>query len=163
MSVESNAIITLDFYKEEYKAKLSDYHLSDEQSRYARVPLKALQKCEEDETRHPIVILYNGEPAGFFVLHGWEGVRTYSNNRDAILIRGYSINSKYQGKSIAKKSLLELNFFVKRNFPNANEIILAVNHKNTAAQHVYMKSGFIDKGKKVMGIKGELLIFHKAI
>lgn len=163
MSIESNATITLDFYKEAYKAKLSDYHLSDEQSRYAPIPLKALQMCQEDETRHPIVIFYNGVPAGFFVLHGWEGVRTYSNNRDAILIRGYSINTKYQGKSIAKKSLLELNLFVRSNFPNVNEIILAVNHKNTIAQHVYKKSGFIDKGKRVIGIKGELLIFHKAI
>jgi hypothetical protein len=92
MEIQSMDNVTLDFYKEEYKSKLSDYHLSDEQSRYASVPIKAILECEKDKTRYPIVILYNGEPAGFFILHGWEGVKTYSDNKNAILIRGYSVN-----------------------------------------------------------------------
>ena len=161
MSIQSKDTITLDFYREEYKSKLSDYHLSEEQSRYASIPLKAILECEKDSTRHPIVILYYGEPAGFFVLHGWVGVKAYSDNQDAILIRGYSVNSTFQGKGIAKESLLVLDSFVKRNFPSKKEIILAVNHKNIVAQHVYKRGGFIDKGIRVMGRKGELLIFHK--
>jgi RimJ/RimL family protein N-acetyltransferase len=163
MSIQSKNSITLDFYREEYKSKLSDYRLSEEQSRYASVPLKALLQCEKDNTRHPVVILYNGEPVGFFVLQGWEGVKTYSNNQDAILIRGYSVNSTYQGKGIAKESLLALDSFVKRIYPSTKEIILAVNHKNAIAQHVYKKGGFIDKGIRVMGKKGELFIFHKSL
>lgn len=161
MSIQSENIIALDFYKEEYKSKLSDYHLSEEQSRYASVPLEAVSTCEKDSTRHPIIILYDGEPAGFFVLQGWEGVKAYSDNQDAILIRGYSVNSKFQGKGIAKESLLALDSFVKLNFPDKKEIILAVNHKNTIAQHVHKKGGFIDKGIRVMGKKGDLFVFHK--
>ncbi|WP_112180445.1 GNAT family N-acetyltransferase [Paraliobacillus zengyii] len=163
MSIQSKTTITLDFYKDAYKPKLLDYHLSEEQIRYAPVPFQALLQCEKDRTRHPIVILFNGVPAGFFVLHGWEGVKAYSDNEDAILIREYSVNSIYQGKGIAKESLLLLSSFVKTNFPSKNEIILAVNHKNTVAQHVYKSGGFIDKGKRVMGKKGELFIFHKII
>jgi RimJ/RimL family protein N-acetyltransferase len=163
MSTNSTISVTLDFYKEEYKAKLSDYHLSEEQSRYAPVPLNALLKCEEDSTRDPVVILYNGEPVGFFVLHGWEGVKAYSDNKDAILLRGYSINSKFQGKGIANESLLVLESFVKKEFPSKKEIILAVNHKNKIAQHVYKKGGFVDKGIRVMGRKGELFILHKEL
>ncbi|QHJ71307.1 GNAT family N-acetyltransferase [Planococcus halotolerans] len=161
MSIQREPIVALDFYQEYYKSKLSDYHLSEEQSRYASVPLKAVSECETDGTRHPVVILYDGEPAGFFVLQGWEGVKAYSDNPDAILLRGYSVNANFQGKGIAKESLFALDSFVKRNFPDKKEIILAVNHKNTLAQHVYKKSGFIDKGIRVMGKKGELLIFHK--
>ncbi|GAA0493998.1 GNAT family N-acetyltransferase [Salinibacillus aidingensis] len=161
MSANSNISVTLDFYKEEYKSKLGDYHLSEEQSTYAPVPFEALLKCEEDRTRYPIVILYNGVPAGFFVLHGWEGVKAYSTNKDAILLRGYSVNSMFQGKGIAKGSLIVLDSFVKREFPSKNEIILAANHKNKIAQHVYKSSGFVDKGVRVMGRKGELFILHK--
>ncbi|WP_026907069.1 GNAT family N-acetyltransferase [Paucisalibacillus globulus] len=160
MSTQSIAV-SLDFYKDEYRAKLSNYHLSEEQSRYASVPLKSILKCEEDNTRYPVVILYNGTPVGFFVLHGWEGVKDYSDNKDAILIRGYSVNSEFQGKGIAKESLLVLDSFVKKEFPNKKEIILAVNHKNKIAQHVYKKGGFEDKGIRVMGRKGELFILHK--
>ncbi|MEQ6378594.1 GNAT family N-acetyltransferase [Bacillaceae bacterium S4-13-56] len=161
MSIQTKDTVTLDFYKEEYKSKLSDYHLSKEQSRYAPLPLNAILKCENDNTRYPIVILFNGEPAGFFVLQGWEGVKVYSSNKDAILIRGYSVNTTFQGKGIAKKSLLLLNSFVKKYFPSKKEIILAVNHKNTIAQYVYKKGGYKDKGVRVMGRKGELFIFHK--
>jgi RimJ/RimL family protein N-acetyltransferase len=163
MSTLTSNSITLDFYSEKYKLKLSDYHLPEEQSRYASVPLEALVKCDEDKSRYPVVILYNGEPAGFFVLHGWEGVQTYSDNRDAILLRGYSVNAKFQGKGIAKGSLLALDSFVKQHFPNKTEIILAVNHRNTIAQHVYKRSGFVDKGIRRMGPKGELYILHKVI
>jgi RimJ/RimL family protein N-acetyltransferase len=70
-------------------------------------------------------------------------------------------NSTFQGKGIAKASLLALDAFVKKYFPSKKEIILAVNHKNTVAQHVYKKGGFIDKGIRVMGRKGELFIFNK--
>lgn len=155
--------VTLDFYKEKYKAKLTDYHLSEEQSKYASEPLKAILKCEEDKTRYPIVILYNREPAGFFVLQGWEGVKAYSDNKEAILIRSFSVNNTFQGKGIAKKSLIILDSFLKKHFPSKNEIILAVNHKNIIAQHVYKSVGFIDKGERVMGSKGELFIFHKEL
>ncbi|GIN87895.1 hypothetical protein J6TS2_42810 [Heyndrickxia sporothermodurans] len=65
--------LSLGNISEEYKDKLIDYHLSEEQSRFASVPLKALLSCEDDRTRYPVVILYNGEPAGFFVLHGGRG------------------------------------------------------------------------------------------
>ncbi len=161
MDAQITGDVTLDFYKNEYNRKLSDYQLSEDQLRYASLPLKAIKKCEEDDTRYPVVILYRGEPAGFFVLHGWEGVKVYSDNKAAILIRGYSVNNDYQGKGIAKESLLILDSFVRNHFPDKNEIILAVNYRNTIAQHVYKKGGFRDKGIRVMGRKGELFIFHK--
>ncbi|TLS36180.1 GNAT family N-acetyltransferase [Pseudalkalibacillus caeni] len=160
-STQSTFNVSLDFYREKYRPELNDYHLSGEQSKYASVPLTALLKCEKDSSRHPVVILYNGEPAGFFILHGWEGVKAYSDNKDAILLRGYSVNTKFQGKGIAKQSLIVLESFVNRNFPSKNEIILAVNHENVIAQHVYKKAGFVDKGVRVMGRKGELFILHK--
>lgn len=152
--------VVLDFYMQEYKAELENYFLPIDQLKYSGMPLDAIEKCEIEEDRYPIVILNNNKPAGFFVLHGWEGVRHYSDNKDAILLRAYSVNASCQGKGIAKKSLLLLPSFVKKHFPTKNEIILCVNHKNIAAQNVYLKSGFKDQGIRVMGSIGEMFLFH---
>lgn len=59
--------------------------------------------------------------------------------------------------------LEQLPLVVKGNFPFSDEIILAVNKENTAAQHVYKKAGFIDKGLRAVGKIGEQLILHKMI
>lgn len=154
--------VTLDFYRPEHKPKL-DYRLSEEQMAYTSLPLDAIKKCEEEPSKIPVVILSDDDPAGFFVLHGWEGVKAYSENKHAILVRGYSINPRFQGKGIAKASLSALDSFVQTHFPDKNEIILAVNHGNKSAQHVYKKVGFVDKGKRVMGRKGEQFILHKEL
>ncbi|WP_100009821.1 GNAT family N-acetyltransferase [Lentibacillus sediminis] len=153
---------TLEFYHPEHKPNLN-YRLSEEQMAYTSLPLDAIKKCEEEAGRIPVVILSDDEPAGFFVLHGWEGVKVYSENKRAILVRGYSINPIFQGKGIAKSSLSALDSFVQTHFPDKNEIILAVNHGNKAAQYVYKKGGFVDKGKRVMGRKGEQFILHKEL
>jgi len=163
MSIHKLSTVTLDFYKEAYKHELSKFELPLEQLKYTSLPLEAIALCEKEMDRHPIVILYKGEPAGFFVLNGWEGVRAFSENKKAILFRAYSINSTFQGKGIATESMKVLDVFVKKYFPDKDEIILAVNHANTVAQYVYKKAGFIDKGVRAMGGQGEMFILHKAL
>jgi len=152
--------ISLQFYNEKYDDQLKNYFLADEHLRFTGLPIDNIEKCVVEADRHAILILSNNDVAGFFVLHGWDGVRQYSDNKNAILLRAYSVDTNFQGKGIAKHSLNLLPSFVKANFPERDEIILGVNHKNTAAQHVYLKSGFIDSGKRVMGRKGELFIMH---
>lgn len=160
MSIVEKEIVSLVFYKPEYQAMLLNYRLSEEQQRYTALPADALQKCESEPDRHPIVILYGNQPAGFFVLHGWEGVKAFSKNKEAILVRAFSINSEYQGKGIASESVRLLSSFVKEHFSDVNEIILAVNHANIVAQTVYKKGGFVDKGSRAMGREGEMFIYH---
>lgn len=94
MSIINKEVVSLVFYKPEYKERLSNYSLSVEQQRYTALPVDALQICESEPDRHPIVILYGHQPAGFFVLHGWEGVKDFSDNNDALLLRAYSINKE---------------------------------------------------------------------
>lgn len=78
-------------------------------------------------------------------------------------MRAYSIDSRQQGRGFAKQSLQLLPSFIKKHFPENNEVILAVNLKNKAAQHVYKKAGFVDKGKRIMGNKGKQLILQKGL
>ncbi|WLR57479.1 GNAT family N-acetyltransferase [Mesobacillus subterraneus] len=160
MSMVEKEIVSLVFYKDEYKVMLLNYSLSKEQQRFTALPIDALQKCEAEPDRHPIVIMYGIQPAGFFVLHGWEGVKAFHNNNNAILLRAYSINAEYQGKGIASQSIKLLSSFVKEHFPNINEIILAVNHANVVAQNVYKKGGFVNRGINAMGREGEMYIYH---
>ncbi|MBT2680200.1 GNAT family N-acetyltransferase [Bacillus sp. ISL-35] len=160
MSVAKNETVSLQLYNNEFKSCLLNYTLLDEQRRFTALPAEALEKCEEEPDRHPVVILYEEQPAGFFVLHGKEGVKTYSENQNAMLLRAYSINLPYQGKGIASESIKLLKQFAKEHFPLVNEIILAVNHSNIMAQNVYKKGGFIDQGKRAMGREGEMFIYH---
>ena len=152
--------VQLDFYKSEYETLLKNYHLPPEQQGYTSLPSEALLACEQDSERYPVVILFQGQPVGFFVLHGWNGVKVYSENKDAILLRAYSVNQTLQGKGIGKKSIAIVPRFIKEYFPEKRELILAVNHGNEVAQHLYLKAGFIDKGTRVMGKKGEQLVLH---
>ncbi|RLQ94196.1 GNAT family N-acetyltransferase [Falsibacillus albus] len=153
-------IITLEFYHPSFHELLKNYHLSNEQKNFTGMPFDAIAKCERDESRHPILILAGQVPVGFFVLHGWNGVKAYHENERAILLRAYSVEQSYQGRGIAKKSLMLLPDFVKKHFPDKNEIILAVNHGNKPAQNLYKKAGFTDTGKRVMGRKGEQWVLN---
>lgn len=152
--------IRLKFLHAALLSQLENYYLSKDHLNYTGCPVDAIAISENDPHRYPIVIEKNGTVTGFFVLHDWEGIKSYSTNKHALLLRAYSIDSKYQGKGIAKQSLKVLPDFVKGNFPDVNEVILAVNHQNTHAQHVYKSCGFKDKGIRVMGRKGEQFVFH---
>lgn len=160
MSSRKDAIVSLEFYNPKHITEIIDYFLPEEQLQYTAHPASALQMCELDEERTPIVILFDGKVAGFFVLHGWEGAKEYCDNKDALLLRAYSVNSYFQGKGVASKSMQLLPSFVKEHFPNNTEIILGVNHNNDKAQYVYKKAGFKDKGLRKMGRNGEMLILH---
>lgn len=152
--------VRLEFFQPKYKLDLENYDLSEEQMKFTAHPLQALIPCEKEEGRDPILILSNGEPAGFFVLHGWEGVKEFYGNKQALLLRAYSVDSSFQGKGVAKQSLKMLPTFVKERYTGINEVILAVNFSNHVAQHVYKSSGFVDKGIRAMGRMGEMYILH---
>lgn len=163
MSTVKQSAVTLTFFKSEFLPLLEGYHLHEEQKKYTAMPLEALKSCELDEDRHPIAIFQKSQLTGFFVLHGWEGVKAYSDNKDGILLRAYSISSRFQGMGIGRDTMKFLPSFVKEHFPQKNEIILGVNHTNIIAQQLYLKGGFKDKGIRVMGTQGQMLILHKEL
>ncbi|MBU5465916.1 hypothetical protein KQI49_03625 [Virgibacillus sp. MSJ-26] len=53
--------------------------------------------------------------------------------------------------------------FVNQEYPEYDEIILAVNHKNVPAQNLYKRVGFSDTGKRKIGKIGEQFIFNTFI
>jgi RimJ/RimL family protein N-acetyltransferase/heme-degrading monooxygenase HmoA len=162
-TVISSNDINLAPYIPEYQQQLEKFELLEEQLAFTSLPGPALNICETDKGRHPVVILSGMEPAGFFVLYEGEEMPIYTSNEQAILLRAYSVSYPFQSRGIAKKSLKLLPEYVKRHFPHYNEVVLAVNLRNQAAQHVYQKAGFTDTGRTVMGRIGEQYIYSLAI
>ncbi|MFT4412949.1 GNAT family N-acetyltransferase [Fredinandcohnia humi] len=146
------------FYEESFKHAIGEYHLTDEQLRFTGTPKDCIELSNEDPDRSSILAVKQNQLVTFFVLHRNEGVKPYSDNAQSLLVRAFSTDSRHQGKGYAKQALSLLPDFVRKYFREINEIILAVNIANTVAQELYKKCGFIDKGVRKMGKKGELII-----
>ncbi|MGN8647329.1 GNAT family N-acetyltransferase [Gracilibacillus sp. HCP3S3_G5_1] len=133
----------------------NSFELPKEQAQFTSLP-NNYRNVTEGQYR--IVILHDAEPVGFFLLHATERVKDNADNPNAMLLTSLSINQARQGKGYAKKAMLLLRKFVTTEFPNCNEIVLAVNHKNIAARQLYIKAGFQDTGKRKNGPIGEQFI-----
>lgn len=118
---------------------------------------------EVTEGQNRIVILSGIEPVGFFLLHSTERVKEYSDNPNAMLLTALSVNHAKQGKGYAKQGMLLLRDFVKSEFPNCDEIVLVVNHKNVPAQRLYLRVGFEDRGKRKIGPLGEQFVMSLSL
>ncbi|RHL16520.1 GNAT family N-acetyltransferase [Bacillus licheniformis] len=147
--------IELTHYSEEHSAALLEFGLPEEQHRFTALPKEALKRTDG---QFPIVILSEGEPVGFFILHATERVKDYSDNLDAMLLTALSGDRKHQGKGFAKEGMLKLPEFVSKEFTHCHEVVLVVNVKNTAAQHLYVKAGFAGTGERKTGPIGEQIV-----
>ncbi len=154
-----NQDISLQLYEPKYKAKLAKFYLTDEQKRYTTIPIEALEKCTEDPTGRPIVVLSGEVPVGFFILHTGEGIHEFTENPQAMLLRAFCINHRYQGRKYAARALSVLPPFAQKYFPDKKEIILAVNKDNEPAKGLYGKVGFHNTGAEKIGRSGPMHIY----
>lgn len=147
-------MITLTKYESQYRTAFENYPLSEEHLTFTAHPLALLDRSESTTTYNPIVILEEEKVAGFFVLYTGEDKFNYTEEQNSILLRGYSVHSDFQGRGIAKASMGLLPAYTAKHFPHVIQIVLGVNEANKAAQSVYLKSGFIDEGKRFTGRAG---------
>jgi RimJ/RimL family protein N-acetyltransferase len=146
--------VQLNFYQPEHRAVLEAFYLPEEQEKFTGMPNKVLELAIEDKHRYPIVILAQSKPVGFFILYDGDDRKSYTRNRNSLLLRAFSVNYAEQGNGYAKQALLQLQDFVKVNFPFIEEIVLAVNEQNVPAKNLYLKCGFHDTGQKKFGYIG---------
>jgi len=155
--------ITLTPYIPEHLHQLSQFYLPNTQTPFSALPEESLKYCREDCDRHPFVILADGIPVGFFVLHIGENTDPFTSDKKAILLRGFLVDQKHQGKGIGKKALQILPEFAKGIFPNKDSIILAVDVMNVNAKTLYAKSGFQDTGIQKEGRSGLMEIMEYSL
>ncbi|MFG3611215.1 GNAT family N-acetyltransferase [Rummeliibacillus stabekisii] len=147
-------------YKNTYEKQLSAYHLSTEQLEFTSMPLDKIQNPQVSNSTKHLLIMENHLPVGYFALEDGAKLLKYSNNSNARLLTAFSIDSRNQGKGLAKMGLKLLPKFVKENLPEINEIVLGVNKKNIPAYNLYLKTGFEDKNEFYEGPKGPQHILH---
>ncbi|MCK8487682.1 GNAT family N-acetyltransferase [Paenibacillus sp. MBLB2552] len=151
----------LRFYAEEDFEALQRFELPSEQVVFTALPDEALEAAAQDPNRYPVVILsVEGEAVGFFVLHLNAEITSLVDNPRAIILRALSVDFRQQGKGYAKAAMLQLPAFVGEYFPEVDEIVLAVNARNFAAQRLYLQIGFEDRGLTRMGPMGMQHIYH---
>ncbi|MED4130656.1 GNAT family N-acetyltransferase [Shouchella miscanthi] len=156
----SDKIVSLENFEEEYLEQLLDFQLPDDQIKFSALPGELLNTSKG---QYKIVITYENNAAGFFLLNSTRRVKDYSENPKAMLLTALTIDSQYQGKGIAKYGMLSLPKFVKENFPLCNEIILVVNCENIPAQSLYKKTGFNDSNKRFYGPLGKQVLMSLPI
>lgn len=152
--------VKLDHFLIDHLDALNAFELPEEQGQFTALPNAILEVAEG---QYRIVILSDDEPVGFFLLHTTERVKEYSDNPKAILLTALSVNHAKQGKGYAKQGMLLLSDFVRSEFPNYNEIVLVVNHKNIPAQQLYLRVGFKDTGKRKKGPIGEQFLMNLSL
>jgi hypothetical protein len=59
--------------------------------------------------------------------------------------------------------MLILDEFVKNHFDGCDEIVLAVNHNNTIAYEIYLKTGYFYDGKSRKGRSGPQFLLSKKL
>lgn len=160
MSQAINSSVSLVNYTDTYDGQLSNYYLPEEQLQFTSLPLDKINGPSVSNTAKHVLILENNVPVGYFSLEDGEKLLKYSNNSNARLLTAFSIDSKYQGKGIAKVGLQLLPEFVKSNLPGTDEIVLGVNKRNTAAYNLYLRTGFLDENEFYEGPKGPQHILH---
>lgn len=152
--------IELVHLSEEHLEILNNFELPEDQSQFTALPKEVVDVTDGE---YPIVLLNDKVPVGFFLLHSTERVRNYTNNANAMLLTAFSTDHKQQRKGYAKKGMLQLPLFMKREFEFCDEVVLVVNHKNIPAQHLYLNVGFVDTGVRRMGPIGEQIVMSLEI
>lgn len=145
-------------YNSQYDNLIEEYYLPAEQLYYSAMPAEAVEISKNNNDRHTILGMDDGELVTFFILHENEAVQPYSDQPNDILLRSFSTNHIHQGKGYARKTLELLPQFMREHIPHIDGIVLGVNVKNTAAQGLYKKCGYVDTDNRVMGSKGEMIV-----
>ena len=142
--------IQLKFYEPNHHDELVNYTLPEDQINFTALPAQTFErlKARTDNNAKPITILLDDKPIGFFVLDYGEDKYDFTENENSLLLRSLSINPAFQGNSYGKIAMNLVDDFVKTYYPTIDELVLAVNFKNTSAYQLYIKVGYTDDGSQ---------------
>lgn len=154
-------LVKLDLYSDKkYKEKLNNYILKNNSQ--VGHPLQLIKKFSNQKDRIPIVILNNtGILVGFFYLHLNDGPSSYGYfDQNIALIRGFSIDDRFQNRGYASEGLTIIFPFVNEHINSKiDKLILVVHIENIPAIKAYRKAGFT---KRLKTIEGNLDILQKS-
>lgn len=157
-------MVSLRFFKEEDFSGVN-YRLDENQLQYTSTAEAALRRIADRSTglEFPVTIFRDGIPCGFFTLDFGEDKKELTGYENSVLFRSLSIHPEMQGKGIGKAVMQETDDFIRKNFKDCHEIVLACNQNNSSAYRLYLKTGYRYEGKTRMGRSGPQYIMYKNI
>jgi RimJ/RimL family protein N-acetyltransferase len=148
-------------HEETFKDQLLSFQLPPEQAEFTGLPEQTLQDACTDAGKMGVVIAQGDRAVGFFVLHTGEGIADFFQDYSgAVLLRAFLMDYACQGQGFAKAAMALQPDFVRRHYPEAQQIVLAVNERNVPAGQLYARAGFQDYGLRRSGSKGTQLILQ---
>ena len=157
-------LVKLEPYQEtsENQQALQHYVLTN--PLYTIQPEKKIVEIKDQPRQQAVLIrLITGELVGFFCLSSWPDGEDYTANQQAVLFRAMSIDERYRGQHYGQQALALLGEFVKRHYPECNEVVLGVNVNNQVATGLYLASGFVETGRRLLGVLGAQKILSYTI
>lgn len=146
-------------YTKEYAPLIQDYQLTNDDLRFTMSPREAMESS--DPALHHILVLDQGQLVTFFSLDEITRSEPFSDNAQALIIRFFSTDTRYQGLGYGQQVFQVLPAFIEKYFPAATEIVLAVNAQNEAGQALYKKCGFRETMQYAHGRTGAVNIMRK--
>lgn len=139
--------------------------LDENQLLYTSSAANALKRIADRNTgfEFPVTVFDAEIAVGFFTLDFGDDKSELTDNPDSVLLRSLSINPEMQGKGIGKAAMGRVDDFVRENFRDCHEIVLAVNQNNISAYELYLKVGYRYEGKTRMGRSGPQYLMSKCI
>lgn len=144
-------------YSAEHAQRITDYVLRDDY--YSKQPLIAVKQAAESQSSFPILAFHNGILVSFFVLDSGSEKDNYTLQKNTMLLKSFSTDTRYVGHGFGSQALSALPTFMATNFPKIEAVVLGVNQNNLPAIKLYQKCGFKDTGRKYLGQIGWQLIF----
>ncbi|MET3563628.1 hypothetical protein ABID30_002724 [Enterococcus rotai] len=90
-------------YTNDFSKMIQQYQLNEEQLRYTGTPEMPIKFSLKNPFIYPIIGIANDRLTNFFVLDEKKDVALYTSNEQALLLRTFSTNQRYQGQGYAKK------------------------------------------------------------
>jgi RimJ/RimL family protein N-acetyltransferase len=115
---------------------------------WSGVPADTLGPAERDPRQHPVAILLDGEPVGFFVLHGGVSAGRFVRPHAEFLVRAFFVDAAHQHRGVGGRALTLLPAFARSLDPGLTRLVLTVNDVNEVAQRAYFRAGFRDTGER---------------
>ncbi len=149
-------------FNEKLSELVASLDVEDEQREFIGDFSSTLNDISPKLTGH--VILYDGKPAGFFIIDLDYPSQYNFTTKGSVGLRSFFIASQFQGKGLAKRTLQELRSYLRSQGIEAEKLFLTVNCRNTAAAALYRKCGFRDEGKLYLGgLRGPQHIMHMPV
>ena len=131
---------------------------------YTATPQQVIRACKSDLERTAVMIMNGNQLVGFFCLHVGQGPLSYGETEvNTILLRALSVDDRFMHQRVASDALAELPRYLASHYPMIQTILLAVNHANHVAQHLYLTHGFTDTHHRIDGRLGRQFIYERPV